>query len=114
MKTLDFCRKFVRFDKSSPITGPFRDEMYPFIRKPMEAADSISCKRLVIYKASSCMGTVLGQIINVKRWIYDVGDQMMVCQTDDDAGLWAKTRGKNWFRSFPDAMRILSNDKYMK
>ena len=78
----------------------------------MEAADSISCKRLVIYKASSCMGTVLGQIINVKRWIYDVGDQMMVCQTDDDAGLWAKTRGKNWFRSFPDAMRILSNDKY--
>ena len=112
MKTLDFCRKFVRFDKSSPITGPFRDEMYPFLRKPMEAADSISCKRLVIYKASSCMGTVLGQIINVKRWIYDVGDQMMVCQTDDDAGLWAKTRGKNWFRSFPDAMRILSNDKY--
>ena len=86
--------------------------MYPFLRKPMEAADSISCKRLVIYKASSCMGTVLGQIINVKRWIYDVGDQMMVCQTDDDAGLWAKTRGKNWFRSFPDAMRILSNDKY--
>ena len=78
----------------------------------MEASDSISCKRLVIYKASSCMGTVLGQIINVKRWIYDVGDQMMVCQTDDDAGLWAKTRGKNWFRSFPDAMRILSNDKY--
>ena len=78
----------------------------------MEASDSISCKRLVIYKASSCMGTVLGQIINLKRWVYDVGDQMMVCQTDDDAGLWAKTRGKNWFRSFPDAMRLLSNDKY--
>ena len=112
MKTLDFCRKFVRFDKSSPITGSFRDEMYPFLRKPMESADSISCKRLVIFKASSCMGTVLGQIINLKRWVCDVGDQMMVCQTDDDAGLWAKTRGKDWFRSFPDAMRLLSRDKY--
>jgi hypothetical protein len=26
MKTLDFARAQIRFDKSSPITGPFRDE----------------------------------------------------------------------------------------
>jgi hypothetical protein len=112
MKTLDFARAQIRFDKSSPITGPFRDEYYPFLRAPFNAADDISCKRLVIFKASSCMGTVAGQIINLKRIVCDVGDQMIVCQTDDDAATWAKTRGKEWIRSNPDAMRLLSRDKY--
>ncbi len=112
MKTIDFARAQIRFDKSSPITGPFRDEFYPFLRAPFEAADDISCKRLVIFKASSCMGTVAGQIINLKRIVCDVGDQMIVCQTDDDAATWAKTRGKEWIRSNPDAMRLLSRDKY--
>lgn len=112
MTTLDFARRHVRFDKSSPITGPFRDEYYPFLRKPFAAADSIECKRLVLFKASSCLGTVAGQIINLKRIICDVGDQMIVCQTDDDAATWAKTRGKDWIRSNADAMRLLSRDKY--
>ncbi len=112
MNTLDFARKFIRFDQSSPITGAFRDEMYPFLRKPMEAADDIRVKRLVIFKASSCLGTVLGQIINLKRIVCDVGSQLMVCQTDDDATTWAKTRGKEWIKSNPDAMRLLSKDKY--
>lgn len=112
MTTLDFANAHVRFDKSSPITGPFRVEFYPFLLAPLAAADDVTCKRLVIYKASSCMGTVLGQIINAKRIVCDVGDQLMICQTDDDAGLWAKTRGKEWVRAIPDAMRLLSRDKY--
>lgn len=112
MKTLDFAEKYVRFDKSSPITGAFRISYYPFLQKPFEAADDIRCKRLVIYKASSCMGTVAGQIINTKRIVCDVGDQKMVCQSDDDAGLWAKTRGKEWIKANADCMRLLSRDKY--
>ena len=112
MTTLEFARKNIRFDKSSPITGRFDERLYPFVIKPMIAADDINCKRLVIYKASSCMGTVLGQIINAKRIACDVGDQMMVCQTDDDAATWAKTRGKEWMRAIPDVQRLLSNDKY--
>jgi len=112
MTTLDFARKHIVFNKSSPITGPFRDEFYPFLRKPLMAADDITCKRLVIYKASSCMGTVTGQIINTKRIVCDVGDQKMVCQSDDDAALWAKTRGKEWVRANKDAMRLVSRDKY--
>jgi hypothetical protein len=110
--TLTFARKFVRFDKSSPITGPFRDEFYPFLRAPMAAADDIQVKRLVIYKASSAMGTVLGQILNLKRIVCDVGDQLMICQTDDDANTWSKTRGKEWIKANTDAMRLLSRDKY--
>jgi len=42
MNTLDFARAQIRFDKSSPITGPFRDEFYPlkysrkyFLRCPL-------------------------------------------------------------------------------
>lgn len=112
MDTLTFARRFIRFDKSSPITGDFRDEAYPFLRAPMAAADDIRVKRLVIYKASSAMGTVLGQIINLKRIVCDVGDQKMVCQTDDDGDLWSKTRGKEWVRSNEAAMRLLSRDKY--
>ncbi len=112
MTTLDFARQHVRFDKSSPITGPFREDFYPFLKRPFAAADDIRVKRLVILKASSCMGTVAGQIINLKRIVCDVGDQKMVCQTDDDGDLWAKTRGKEWIRSNPDASRLLSRDKY--
>jgi hypothetical protein len=58
------------------------------------------------------MGTVTGQIINTKRIVCDVGDQKMVCQSDDDAALWAKTRGKEWVRANKDAMRLVSRDKY--
>jgi hypothetical protein len=36
----------------------------------------------------------------------------MVCQSDDDAALWAKTRGKEWVRANKDAMRLVSRDKY--
>lgn len=112
MRTRDFAAKYIRFDKTSPVTGPFRLEMYPFLGRPLDASDDIRVKRLVIYKASSCLGTVLGQIINTKRVAVDVGDQIMVCQTDDDATKWTKTRGKEWMESVPMVMRLLKNDKY--
>lgn len=113
MRTREFAEKHVRFDKpGSPITGRFRLPLYPFLGKPMDASDDIRIKRMVIYKASSCLGTVLGQIINAKRVACDVGDQIMVCQTDDDAAKFAKTRGKEWMQSVPDVMRLLKSDKY--
>lgn len=114
MKTRDFAAKFIRFDKTSPVTGNFRLELYPFLGKPLDAADDIRIKRLVILKASSCLGTVLGQIINAKRIACDVGDQIMVCQTDDDASKWTKTRGKEWLESINDVERLVKNDKYAK
>jgi hypothetical protein len=41
MKTLDFARAQIRFDKSSPITGPFRDEFYANHRRcPKRGADN--------------------------------------------------------------------------
>lgn len=113
MRTRDFAAKYIVFSKSSPVTGPFRLPMYPMLGKPMDAADDIRIKRLVIFKASSCLGTVLGQIINTKRIACDVGDQKMVCQTDQDAATWTKTRGKEWLESVPDVMRLLkASEKY--
>jgi hypothetical protein len=112
MRTRDFATKYIRFEKTSPVTGPFRLENYPFLGKPMDAADDIRVKRLVILKSSSCLGTVLGQIINAKRIACDVGDQLMVCQTEDDASTWTKTRGKEWLESIPPVMRLLKSDKY--
>lgn len=78
----------------------------------MAAADDIRCKRLVILKASSTLGTVLGQIIIAKRIVCDVGDIFMVCQTDDKAAEWTKTRGKEWLYSIPDVVRLISKEKY--
>ena len=113
MTTLEFCRQNVSFTRSgSPITGPFRDEFYPFLRAPFTASDDITCKRLVIYKASSAMGTVAGQCIMAKRIIHDPGDMMFGAQTDDDAGVWAKTRGKEFLLSIPNIRRFVSRDKY--
>jgi len=112
MKTRDFAAKYIRFDKTSPVTGLFRLPMYPFLGKPLDASDDIRVKRLTIYKASSCLGTVAGQIINTKRIACDVGDQIMVCQTDDDASKFVKTRGREWMESVPDIVRLLKNDKY--
>lgn len=88
--------------------------MYPFLKDPMDAGDNIKVKRLTIYKASSCLGTVLGQILNCKRIACDVGDQIMVCQTDDDATKFTKTRGKEWLESVADVERLVSSDKYSK
>ena len=42
MKTLDFARAQIRFDKSSPITGPFRDE------KISENNSCVTCLRMAI------------------------------------------------------------------
>lgn len=114
MKTRDFAAKYIVFSKTSPVTGPFRLSMYPMLGAPMDASDDIRVKRLVIYKASSCLGTVLGQIINAKRIAKDVGDQIMVCQTDDDAAKFTKTRGREWLESIVDIERLVSSDKYAK
>ena len=113
MRTRDFAAENIVFNKTSPITGKFRLPMYPFVGPPMDAADDIRIKRLVILKASSALGTVTGQVINTKRIACDVGDQIMVCQTDDDAAKWVRTRGKEWLESVPDVMRLLKHsDKY--
>ena len=113
MKTLDFCRKHIVFNRAgSPITGPFRDEQYPFLRKPFAAADDIECKRLVFLKASSSMGTVALQCILAKRIVKDVGDILFVAQSDDDAAKFSKTRGKQFMADIADAERLLSRDKY--
>jgi hypothetical protein len=112
MNTLDFAAKHIHFHESSDITGPFKIDFYPFLRKPMEASDDISCRRLIVYKASSCMGSVLGEIINTKRVLCDVGNQIMVCQTDEKADQWSKTRGKKWLRAIKDIERLISDDKY--
>lgn len=112
MKARDFASKYITFAKTSPVTGAFRLLMYPFLGAPLDASDDIRVKRLTILKASSCLGTVLGQIINAKRIAEDVGDQIMVCQTDDDAEKWTKTRGKEWLESVPNVVRLLRDDKY--
>lgn len=112
MTTLEFAQKHVRFGRTSPITGAFRLELYPFLAEPMAAADDLAIKRSTIFKASSSLGTVIGQILNAKRIVCDVGDQLMVCQTDSDAEKWTKTRGKEWLEAIPDVMRLLKNDKY--
>ena len=113
MNTLEFCRKHIVFNRAgSPITGPFRDEQYPFLRKPFAAADDIECKRLVFLKASSSMGTVALQCILAKRIVKDVGDILFVAQSDDDAAKFSKTRGKQFMADIADAERLLSRDKY--
>lgn len=112
MRTRDFAAEHIVFQKTSPVTGRFRLPMYPFLGKPFDSADDIRVKRLIILKASSCLGTVAGQVINTKRIACDVGDQMMVCQTDDDSAKWTKTRGREWLESVPAVMRLLKNDRY--
>jgi len=86
--------------------------MYPFLRKPFEAADDVRTKRLVLYKSSSSMGTVAGQCILAKRIIHNPGDMLFCAQTDDDASTWSKTRGKEFLLSIPPIRRFLSREKY--
>jgi hypothetical protein len=113
MTTLEFAANNIVFNRSgSPITGPFRIEQYPFLRAPFAAADDIRVKRLVLYKASSSMGTVAGQCIMAKRVLFNPGDMLFCAQSDDDAATWCKTRGKEFLLSIPNVRRFLSRDKY--
>jgi len=113
VKTKQFAAENIVFNKpATPITGPFRLEQYRFLEEPMDAADDIYVKCLVILKASSSMGSVLGEIINTKRIACDVGDQIMVCQTEEKAENWSKTRGKDWLKVIPNIARLISTEKY--
>lgn len=113
MTTLNFAAKYIKFNKpATPITGPFRIENYRFLEKPMWTADDIRVRMMIVLKASSSMGSVLGEIINTKRVACDVGDQIMVCQTEEKAENWSKTRGKDWLKAIPNISRLISNEKY--
>ena len=96
MNALEFARQNIFFERTSDISGAFDSSKYRFIEKPLLDLDNIEIKEMVIYKASGCMGTVLGQIALAYRISRQLGDMLFVCQTDDDADKWTDTRGRSF------------------
>lgn len=106
-----FARKHIVFGKSSPISGRFHEDKYPFIGKPLDSLDKIRVRQTVVYKASSCMGTVFSQIAMVYRLTERPGDMLFVAQSDDDAKDWMITRGKAFIKSIEPLMSTLLVDR---
>ena len=112
MKALDFAKRYIRFERTSLVSGPFYLPKYPMLGEPLAELDNINTKTLVVYKASGCMGTVFLQIAMAKRILCDVGDMYFVAQTDDDAKGWGVERGAEFILSIPDILRLRHSDKY--
>ncbi len=106
MRTLDFARRFIKFDRASLINGAWDDARYPHMRRPLSANDDLETKSLVIYKAAGCMGTVYLQIVIAKHILCDVGDIYFVAQDDDAANTWGVSRGQGFILSIPDIWRL--------
>lgn len=112
MTALDWAKKYVLFEKSSPVTGEFEIAKYPFLSAPLASLDDISKKQTVVYKASSALGTVFLQIATGFRLDRRPGDMLLVAQSDDDAADWSKTRIRPFITRLEPLMAMLKNDKY--
>ena len=76
--------------------------------------DNIDVKRIVIYKASSCLGTVFQEIALAYRIARQAGDVLFVAQSDADAKDWSVTRGEHALMSIPGIVAMQKADKYWK
>ncbi len=112
MKALDFARRYIRFERTSLVSGPFYLPKYPMLGEPLAELDNLDTQTLTIFKASGCMGTVFLQIAMAKRILCDVGDMYFVAQTDDDAKSWTVERGAEFILTIPDILRLRHSDKY--
>lgn len=109
MNALEFGRKYIVFEKASPICGAFDITRYRMLEKPLIDVGNIGIKQMVVYKASSCMGTVFAQIATAYRLDQRPGDMIAVAQSDDDAGDWSKTRVRPFLERIPPLMATLKN-----
>ncbi len=106
MRTLPFARGYIKFDRASLISGPWNDDRYPHMRKPLAANDNPETQCCVYYKSAGAMGTVLLQIIIAHHIRCSVGDAYFVAQTDEDAETWSTERGEGFILSIPDIKRL--------
>lgn len=112
MDAIAWANKYVVFEKSSPVTGAFNLHKYPFLASPLRALDDISKKQIVVYKASSALGTVFLQIATAYRLDRRPGDMLIVAQSDDDANDFSKTRVRPFVERLEPLMSMLKKDKY--
>ncbi len=112
MTALEWAEKYIVFNKTSPISGPFSIQKYPFLKRVFESLDDISKKQTVVYKASSALGTVFLQIATGYRLDRRPGDMLLVAQSDDDSAEWSKTRVRPFIESLEPLMAMLKKDKY--
>lgn len=101
MNALDYSKAKIRFAKTSDITGRFEIEKYRFLEAPLKDLSNPRIRRMVVYKASSCMGTVFAQCAMAYRIERELGDIQFVAQTDSDAAEWTVTRGKEFILRLP-------------
>lgn len=112
MNALTYCEQNITFAKTSDITGSFDLPRYRFLEKPLSDLSNPRIRRMVIYKASSCMGTVFLQCAMAYRVERELGDIQSVAQTDDDAKEWTVTRGKDFILKIHGVEQLISSDKY--
>jgi len=92
MNALEHSRKYITYNENSPITGPFEDSNYPFVREPLMAVTNPYAKEVTLYKASQSLGTqillaAVAYVLNVKRC-----NVYLIAQDQDKVEAWAKKK----------------------
>jgi hypothetical protein len=85
MNPIEYCRKFVYFWSSSPISGAFNESRYPLIADPLLSLDNIGIKCTVVFGPTQSLKTVYLQCATAYRLDIKRKSILACSQTDDDA-----------------------------
>ena len=96
-----YARKHVYFWQASPISGPFDDAKYPFIRKPLLSLDNIDAKETVVYGPAQSLKSVFLEIATAYRAGVSQNTILCVAQSDDDADEFAKVKLNPFLERIP-------------
>lgn len=101
---ISYARKHVYFWQASPISGPFDDAKYPFIRSPLLSLDDIDAKESVIYGPAQSFKSVFLQIATAYRLAVSQNTVLAIAQSDDDADEFAKVKLNPFLERLPHLM----------
>ena len=109
---VEYARRFVNFRIDSPISGPFNDARYPFIRDPLLALSDIEMRTLVLYGPVQSMKSVFLEI--AIAYFVDIlrSSVLFVAQTDSDAKEFAEIKLNPFLTNISAIYDTLKNQKY--
>lgn len=107
MNSLSYLSRNITFRESSVITGRWDSSKYRFLERPATDLSNPAIRRMVIYKAASCMGTVFLQCALTYRIERELGHGQVVTQTDEHAGMFTVKRGKPFVLRIPGVEALI-------
>jgi hypothetical protein len=114
VKAVDYFKRHIYFNKSTPLFGAFDLSKYRMIQRPSESLDNPLIRRGTFFKTSGGMGTLFLQMVLTYKIDRSLGDIQVVAQSDDAAEIFTKTRAEEFILSQPQIARRIKSKQSTK